>query len=205
MEVSVSGYYAWRKRLRKPPCLKRKKLADLIKDCYWENRKRYGTRRIKAALAKSGVKVGRLLVRKMMREQGLKAMQPKSFQPKTTDSRGTKASPNLLTGVKVEECAAGKVIVGDITYLPLRNGKWCYLAMWQDKLTRRIIGWSVAETMTAELVISALQKAAHKGLAKAGALIHSDRGSQYAATAFRELLRINGFCQSMSGKGKGSR
>ena len=73
--------------------------------------------------------------------------------------------------------------------------------MWQDKVTRRIIGWSVAETMTQELVISALQKAIIKGLVKAGAIIHSDRGSQYAANNFRLLLQTSCFCQSMSGKG----
>jgi len=110
MEVSVSGYYAWRKRLTKPPSIRRKKLADLIKDCYWENRKRYGTRRIKAALAKSGVKAGRLGIRKIMKEQGLKAMQPKSFQPKTTDSKGTAPAPNLLAEVPLEECASAKII-----------------------------------------------------------------------------------------------
>jgi len=201
MEVSVSGYYAWRKRLTEPSSIRRKRLADLIKDCYWENRKRYGTRRIKASLAKSGVKAGRFQIRKVMQEQGLKATQPKSFQPKTTNSRGTKAAPNLLAQIPVEECASAKIIVGDITYLPLRNGKWCYLAVWQDKVTRRIIGWSVAETMTAELVISALKKAIMKGAVKAGAIIHSDRGSQYASKEFRELLRINCFRQSMSGKG----
>jgi hypothetical protein len=59
-------------------------------------------------------------------------MQPRSFQPRTTDSRGTKALPNLLAQVKAGECAAAKMIIGDITYLPLRNGKWCYLAVWQD-------------------------------------------------------------------------
>ncbi len=197
----MSGYYAWRKRLSEPPCLKRKKLADLIKACYWENRKRYGTRRIKATLAKTGVKVGRSVIRKLMREQGLKAMQPKSFQPKTTNSKGTKAAPNLLAEVPLEACAPAKIIVGDITYLPLRNGKWCYLAVWQDKVTRSIIGWSIAETLEAELVISALKKAIMKGKVKAGAIIHSDRGSQYAAQEFRLLLQTNGFRQSMSGKG----
>ena len=65
--------------------------------------------------------------------------------------------------------------------------------VWQDKVTRRIIGWSVAETMTQELVISALQKAIIKGLVKAGAIIHSDRGSQYAANNFRLLLQTSCF------------
>lgn len=138
---------------------------------------------------------------RLMREQNLKAIQPKSFKPRTTDSRGVKAAPNLLAEVATQECAMGKLIIGDITYLPLRGDKFCYLAVWQDKFTRRIIGWSLAATMTAELVISALKKAIQKGLIKAGAIIHSDRGSQYAATAFRKLLGISCFRQSMSGRG----
>jgi transposase InsO family protein len=201
MGVSLSGYYAWRHRLNKPPCLKRKRLENLIANCYWENRRRYGTRRIRAALAKSGIKVGRCVIRRMMEEQNLKAIAPKSFVPRTTDSKGTKASPNLLAAINPEECAAAKLIVGDITYLPLLGGRWCYLAVWQDKVTRRIIGWSLAETMTAEIVVSALKKARLKGLVKAGAIIHSDRGSQYASKEFRAVLQTNGFRQSMSGKG----
>ena len=202
MEVSLSGYYVWRRRLSEPPSLKRKRLAALIKDCYFDNRRRYGSRRIKAAMHKAGVKVGRFRVRQLMHEQSLKAIQPKRFTPRTTDSRGVAPAPNLLAQVKTqEECAAGKLIVGDITYLPLRNGKWCYLAVWQDKVTRRIVGWSLSNRMTAEIVICALKKALLKGLIKPGALIHSDRGSQYAANGFRLLLQTNGFRQSMSGRG----
>lgn len=201
LKVSVSGYYLWRKRLTAEPELKRENLVESVKNCYWEHRRRYGTRRIKAALQNKGIKVGRFIIRRLMREQNLKAMQPKSFKPRTTDSRGVKAAPNILATVKLAECAVGKVIIGDITYIPLQNGRWCYLAVWQDKVTRRIIGWSLSEAMTAELVISALEKAIQRGLVKAGAIIHSDRGSQYAAHGFRELLRINCFRQSMSGKG----
>ena len=76
------------------------------------------------------------------------------------------------------------------------------MAVWQDKVTRRIIGWSLALEMTAELVISALQKAIRKGLVKAGAIIHSDRGSQYASNGFRRLVAAKWFsAKSMSGKG----
>lgn len=201
MNVSQSGYYAWRKRLTKPPCLKTKRLADLIANCYWENRRRYGSRRISAALAKIGVKTGRRAVRRVMREQNLKAIAPKRFVPQTTDSRGTKAAPNLLAEVKTAECAPAKIIVSDITYLPLKNDRWCYLAVWQDKVTRRIIGWSLAETLEAEIVISSLKKAILKGKVQARAIIHTDRGSQYAAKEFRLLLQTNGFRQSMSGRG----
>ena len=158
-------------------------------------------RRITAALNKEGVKIGKYKVRRLMKEEGLKAIGPKSFKPKTTDSKGVKAAPNLLKEVTLEECAPTKIIIGDITYIPLQDGNWGYLAIWQDKVTRRIIGWSLSREMTAELVISALQKAIRKGLIKAGAIIHSDRGSQYAANDFRELLRKEGFRQSMSGKG----
>ncbi len=202
MEVSTSGYYArQRKRLTIAPKAKRKTLAQLVKNCYFENRRRYGVRRIKASLNKEGVKIGKFQVRQLMKEEGLKAIGPKKFVPKTTDSKGTLASPNLLKGIPLEECAPTKIIIGDITYIPLQNGSWCYLAIWQDKVTRRIIGWSLSNTMTAELVISALQKSIKKGLVLAGAIIHSDRGSQYASKDFRELLRKNGFRQSMSGKG----
>jgi putative transposase len=136
-----------------------------------------------------------------MTEENLKAIQNKAFKPRTTDSLGTTAAPNWLADLNLKECAAGKIIIGDITYIRLRGGRFCYLAMWQDKVTRRIIGWSLSEEMTQKLVISALQKAIRKGLVTAGAIVHSDRGSQYGSIAFRELLRINCFRQSMSGKG----
>ena len=201
MEVSPSGYYAWRKRLTIAPKSRRKALAQLVRDCYFENRRRSGVRRITAALNKEGIKIGKYRVRRLMREQDLRAIQPKTFVPKTTDSKGVAPAPNLLKDIKTENCAARQIIIGDITYIALQNGSWCYLAMWQDKVTRRIIGWSLSDSMTAELVISALQKAISKGLVIAGAIIHSDRGSQYASNGFRELLRQSGLSQSMSGKG----
>ena len=106
-----------------------------------------------------------------------------------------------MRGLKVKECAFVKVIVGDITYIRLQGGKFCYLAVWQDKLTRRIIGWSLEVTLEAKLVISSLEKAITKGKVKAGAIVHSDRGSQYASKEFHQLLQNNGLRQSMSGKG----
>jgi transposase InsO family protein len=201
MEVSESGYYAWRKRLTKPPCLRRKSLKQLVRDCYFENRRRYGARRIQSSLAKNGIRIGRARVRRLMTEEGLKAIQARAFKPRTTDSKGVQAVPNLLTEIKAQECAAHKIIIGDITYLRLRGGKFCYLAVWQDKVTRRIISWSLSLEMTQELVISALKKAIRKGLIKAGAIVHSDRGSQYASNGFRFLLQQNCLRQSMSGKG----
>ena len=93
------------------------------------------------------------------------------------------------------------MIVGDITYLPLAGGRLCYLAMFQDKVTKRVVGWSVSARMTAELVIEALRMALRRGQVKRGAIIHTDRGSQYASTEYREILRRCGLRQSMSAKG----
>jgi putative transposase len=201
MKVSSSGYYAWRKRLSKPPNLRRQNLAQLVRNCYFENRRRYGARRIAKSLSRSGLKIGRRKVASLLKEENLQAIQSKRFKPKTTDSSGTVATSNLLKTVNLSECMPTKIIIGDITYIRLQGGKFCYLAMWQDKVSRRIIGWSLGLEMTKELVISALQKAINKGLVKAGAIIHTDRGSQYASHKFRQLLQINGFRQSMSGKG----
>ena len=173
----------------------------MVRNCYFENRRRYGARRISQALGKNGISVGRAKVCRLMKEENLKAIQPRAFKPKTTDSKQAIAAPNLLAQIKIEECSPGKIIIGDITYVRLKGGKFCYLAIWQNKITRRIIGWSLSLEMTAELVISALQKAIRKALIKPGAIIHSDRGSQYAAVRFRGLLQQNGFRQSMSGKG----
>ena len=111
-----------------------------------------------------------------MTEGNLKAIRAKAFKPKTTDCEGTIAALDLLAQSKAEECAAGKIVIGAITYIRLKGGGFCYLAVWQDKVTRRIIGWSLGLQMTAVLVVSALEKAINKGKVQAGAIIHSDRG-----------------------------
>ena len=107
----------------------------------------------------------------------------------------------MLAGEENQPTQRGQVIVGDITYLPMKNGKWCYLAIFQDKYTRRIVGWAVAERMTAQLVVKALEMGLRQGLIEPQAIIHSDRGSQYVADIYRNLLRRRGLRQSMSGKG----
>jgi transposase InsO family protein len=88
MQVSASSYYAWRKRLTKPPCVQRKKLAEKVRNCYFENPRRYGARRISKALGKSGVKIGRRKVRRLMTEEGLKAIEAKAFKRKKPIPKG---------------------------------------------------------------------------------------------------------------------
>ena len=205
MEVSSSAYYGWRSKQGRIPKAEEAEEAEIakeVKESFYRNRRRYGTRRISQELKERGIEIGRCKVRRLMKEQKLIAIPSKSFKPRTTDSRhGLRISPNLLKEVLNAPKSWGEVIVGDITYLPLINGNWCYLAMFQDKLTRRVVGWEVMERMKSELVVRALKKALRQGLIKDNAIVHTDQGSQYVSKAYRNLLKRCEFRQSMSGRG----
>jgi transposase InsO family protein len=202
MKVSRSGYYGWKSRGERPVDAKREREARAVRESFWYHRRRYGTRRLSKELKSKGIKAGRCKVRRLMKEQDLRAISPKRFVPQTTDSRHDKlVSPNLLKEEGRSLFSWGEAIVGDITYLPLRDGKWCYLAMFQDKVTRRVVGWKIGERMTAELVTEALRSALRRGLIKRGAIVHTDRGSQYVSGEYRRLLAQAGLRQSMSARG----
>ncbi len=200
VRVSRSGFYAWQHRLARYeiPCAV--ELAAKVEAVFWRHSRRYGSRRIVAELTAQGTAVGRRQVRRMMRERDLRAIQPKSFVPRTTDSRhGLRASPNRLPGALMPQ-EPNRVLVGDITYLPLVGGSWAYLATWQDLYSRIIVGWAVAETMTEELIITAMKKAIERRALVSGCIVHSDRGGQYVGGEFRRLLLSHNLCQSMSRK-----
>lgn len=201
MAVTRSAYYRYRAGKKSKPTAAAQKMAQQVKDVFVENRRRYGTRRVSQELQKQGQEIGRYRVRRLMQEQELRAIQPKRYVPKTTNSDHQLASPNLLKQEENKEKEPKTVIIGDITYLPMANGRFCYLASWQDKFTRRIIGWKVDKTMTEELVIAALRKAINSGSIANHAILHTDRGSQYSSRNFRQLLKENGVRQSMSAKG----
>lgn len=194
--VSRSGYYAW--------CQRRPQVdaaTPLVRQVFRQHSRRYGVRRIVAELQASGHRYGRRRVRRIMQAEGLRAIQPNSFVPRTTDSQhGARMSPNLLPGLSVAR--PHQVFVSDITYLPLTGGRWAYLATWLDLYSRRITGWQIAETMTAELVIGALRRAIGRWRPARGLILHSDRGGQYVDTAFRQLLAACGYRQSMSRAGE---
>jgi putative transposase len=201
MKVTRSGYYSYHSQKsyqKSPPEIE---LSKQVKEVFLANRRRYGSRRITSALQKKGHKIGRHLVRKLMKEQNLQAIVSKSFKPKTTISNNKLASPNLLQDKANKAVKPKQVIIGDITYVAMANGSWIYLAIWQDKFTRRIVGWKMANSMTEELVIEALKKALLKGYIEKNAIIHTDRGSQYSSNNFRQLLKEHSLRQSMSGKG----
>jgi putative transposase len=191
--VSRSGYYAWKERPARQD-----QLALQVEEVFWQNSRRYGSRRITAELREQTV-IGRHRVRRLMREQGLRAIQPRRFVPRTTDSRhGQRMSPNLLVEREIIVGRPRQVIVGDITYLPLQSGQWAYLATWMDLFSRKILGWQIASSMTAELVIEALKKAILRERLPDGLIVHSDRGGQYVDAELRTLLKQHGFEQSMT-------
>ncbi len=195
MRVNRSCFYEYLKR-RSRKDTRRNRAADRVGACFWFHLGRYGSRRVAHDL-----KMGRFLVRRLMREMGLVAIQPRRFKPRTTDSNHDKLiSPNLLRSAALP-LTAGSQIVGDITYLPLIGGGFVYLATFQDRLTKRLVGWSVADSLEAEIVVNALQMALRRGLIKRRCIVHTDRGSQYVSKAYRDLIKRCGLRQSMSGKG----
>jgi transposase InsO family protein len=199
MRVSRSAYHDYRRGQSYVESSWKASVGERVEAIFDNHRRRYGSRRIAAQLQAEGVRAGRRLVRSQMQRLGLRAIQPRSFVPRTTDSRhGAQASPNLLLDGKNAPEQPREVIVGDITYLPLQSGGWGYLASWQDKFTKRVVGWALEERMTEALVIKAFGKAVAAGHVKAETIVHTDRGGQYVSDGFRALLAANGCRQSMS-------
>lgn len=194
--VSRSGYYGWQQRPEPTD-----PLTPLVTAAFQRHARRYGARRLVAELQAAQYVIGRRRMRRIMQAENLRAIQPKSFVPRTTNSRhGARMSPNLLTDLTVTH--PHQVYVSDITYLPLQRGGWAYLVTWLDLFTRRIVGWAVADNMEADLIIRALQQAIVRVPPPRGVLVHSDRGGQYVDTEFRALLTAYGLRQSMSRAGE---
>lgn len=169
-----------------------------MKVVFDEHKRRYGSRRIEAELKGMGLDAGRYQIRRRMKEQGLKAIQPRSFVPKTTQTNpNLLRSPNLLLEMdKVTE--VDKVWVGDITYLLMADGSWTYLATWMDLFSRLIVGWKISESLEASISLDSLKKAIMRRQPKPGLMIHTDGGGQYMDIDFRRMLADHKFLQSMT-------
>lgn len=198
LEVSRSGYYAWRKGQTHQMKETSKKMEQQIIDTFRQHKRRYGSRRICKTIQGVGSTVSRYKAGKVLRKYGLKAIQPRSFVPKTTDSRHAyKISPNLLLNRAMPQ-KPNEVWVGDITYIPLAGGRWCFLSVWMDLFSRRIIGWHLDDNMQEALITAAFKKAFGSRKIKKGVIVHSDRGGQYAGNVFRKMIADKQILQSMS-------
>ena len=198
--VSPAGYYAWRSRPESARATANCRLLADVRRLHAQHQGRYGSPRLHAALRAEGRGVSRGRVERLMRRHGIKATASRRFRPTTTDSRhGLPIAPNLLKQRFVAS-APNQVWLADITYIPTGEG-WLYLAAVLDLATRKVVGWAMREHLRTELAAAALLMATQRQRPGPGLIHHSDRGSQYAAGEYRQLLSNAGMRASMSGTG----
>jgi transposase InsO family protein len=155
LSVCFSAFYTWRRGESFRPSVTKEVKAERVKKVFTEHRRRYGARRVSKELQAQGLAIGRCQTTTLMRQQELRAIQPKRFVPKTTNSNHRLGrSPNLLLD-RPAPSRPGEVLAGDITYIPLTDGSFVYLACWQDMFSRVIVGWELADHMRSILVENA--------------------------------------------------
>ncbi len=200
LKVNRSAYYHW---VNNGCAIGRvdEQLGTLIKDIFYQYREVYGTRRIKEVLVQEyGVIVSLRKIAKTMNLLGLTVKMKRTFRVTTTDSKHNYSiSPNRLQR-DFRTNVANEVYVGDITYIRTQQG-WLYLAVVIDLYSRKVVGWSMDDTMKVSLVNDALEMALHTRKPHNNLIWHTDRGSQYASDSHRTLLAKHNILQSMSAKG----
>lgn len=195
--VSRSGYYASRSRQTQP--VKVCPVAVSLKALFMASGCTYGSRRLRAALKAQGLNQGRYRVRCLMKQHQLRPTWRRKFVHTTDSNHDLPIAANILNRQFNPE-AVNLAWAADITYIRTRSG-WLYLAAVMDLYSRKIVGWSMAPNMPAELVCSALQMAITQRQPAPGLIVHSDRGSQYASAAHQAVLDRHGLVLSMSRKG----
>lgn len=202
LEVTPSGYYASRKRPLSWHALIDELLMARVRIIHQESGETYGAPRVHRELQGEGLPASPKRIARLMREDGLVARPRKPYRVGTTNStHGDPIAPNLLARrFNVNGVGLNRVWVADITYIPTREGR-LYLAAVLDLGSRRCVGWAMRDSLEEELAVSALRMACEARRPAPGLIHHSDRGSQYAATAYSAELRAHGMRASMSGKG----
>lgn len=199
LSVSRSGYHLWIKRKLSAREFENRRLLEVIVFHYKKSKRTYGLPRILGAIRGQGLNVNKKRVARLMRENNIKAKTKRRFKVTTVQNSKAAASENILNQ-NFTASSENKIWTGDITYLWTKEG-WLYLAIVMDIYSRKIIGWSINSSLSTELVIRALMMALVHRNAKRGIIFHSDRGSQYTSSAFREILKNYGIVQSMSSTG----
>ena len=198
--ISASGYYAWRER---PECRRAKANHVLLEDIrlvHAQSSGCYGSPRVHAVLKRRGSPVGRSRIERLMRRAGLRGLAALPRRTRTTDSRHNyPIAPNRLQRNFATQ-APNQIWLADLTYIPTGEG-WLYLAAILDMHTRKIVGWSMRDTLHAEIALEALAMAIQRQRPAHGLTHHSDRGIQYAAESYRSALAECGITPSMSRRG----
>ena len=196
LDVSRSGYYAW---ARRPPCQRVQadvRLTAQLRLAHAESRRTYGRPRLVRALRARGIAVSGKRVARLMRAAGLFARGRRRFQITTDSAHRYPIAPNRLDR-RFAISKVNTVWAADMTACATGEG-WCYLAIVLDLASRRVIGWAVRRAPTQDLVTAALRDALVHRRPRTALLHHSDRGSQYASRAYRELLARHRITASMS-------
>ena len=194
LKVSPSGYYAWRSRAPSHQEQARAALDARVRAEFDARKGRAGAPRLARHLS-----VGRRQVAESLRRQGLRAKAARKFKATTNSNHSLPVAENLLQQDFTAD-APNQVWVGDITYIGTDEG-WLYLAVVLDLFSRKVVGWSMSDRMTATLVCDALKMALFRRKRPRGVIMHTDRGSQYCSCEHRDLLDANGLVASMSAKG----
>jgi putative transposase len=199
LQVSRTGYYHWQKRRLIQRRLEENKFLLLLRKHYELSRGRYGLLRLTRSISKEGITVNKKRVYRLMKKYGIFSRTKKKFKVTTKQNYAASFSANLINGsFKAEK--KNQIWTSDITYIWTNEG-WMYLAVVLDVYNREIIGWSLNQRASADLVLNALTMAVNNRKPEAGIIFHSDRGSQYTSARFRNTLAYYSFIQSMSGKG----
>jgi putative transposase len=186
--VARSSFYAWRARVETPTAARRRHLAGLIAKAFNESRQVHGCRRIARDLNEAGHEVSVGTVAAIMRELGLKAVQPRAYKRTTVAGEAPVPAPDLIARDFAVGGIPGTRLVGDITYLRTDQG-WLYLATVIDLATRMVVGWQTAQHMRTTLITDALQMGIDARLVARDAVFHSDRGTQYTSAEFATFCK----------------
>lgn len=200
LQVSKSGYYAWRRR---SPSLKEQKNEVLLKEIrrvHEESHGVYGSRKICRKLNETSVApINHKRVERIMRENGIWSKTRRKYKATTNSRHNLPVAENILNR-NFTANAPGQKMVSDITYIPTDEG-WLYLAGVMDLCGKKIVGISMDSRMTKELCMNALLDAISHTDDTKGCILHSDRGSQYCSLDYQALAKEHGFISSMSRKG----
>jgi len=200
LEVTRSGYYAWRRGRQTARAVANQRLGAEIERVYHQKRGRYGSPRVTQQLRREGHRCNHKRVERLMRQKGLRGCSSRKRRVGTTDSEHDQPiAPNLLLG-RAAPSRPDQVWVADITYVPTAQG-WLFLAAVMDLYSRQILGWSVWENLEAGGPLQALGRALVKRGYPKGVIHHSDRGVQYASQVYRQALKARGLRASMSRRG----
>ncbi len=199
LDVSPSGYFAWKDRPASPRQRGDMVLLTHVRSAFALSNETYGGPRMVHELLDNGLAVGRRRVARLMRENGLKARQKRRFKRTTDSLHAFPVAPNLLDQ-DFTATRPNQKWGSDISYVWTRE-RWLYLAVAIDLFARRVVGWATSDRLHKELALSALRRAIAIRRPPAGLIHHADRGGQYCAIEYQAELRRHGVLISISGKG----